>query len=73
MMSWGESLLEIMAAHTQKKHLSMLGKHSKLSLRDIENADGKVCLVWGKKTIFDRNPMLLLLIFPFGTCYQSNL
>jgi hypothetical protein len=48
MMGWGESLLEIMAAHTKKKHHSMLGKHSKLSLCDIENADRKVCLVWQK-------------------------
>jgi hypothetical protein len=44
-MGWGESLLEIMAAQTKKKHHSMLGNHSKLSLLDIENADGKVCLV----------------------------
>jgi len=42
---WGESLLEIMAAQTKKKHHSISGNHSKLSLLDIENADGKVCLV----------------------------
>jgi hypothetical protein len=44
-MGWGESLLEIMAAQTKKKHHSMLSNRSKLSLCDIQNADGKVCLV----------------------------